>query len=181
ATGVLLLPVSNEKNLIDALNGFNIQPQKGADGVYTVALPNVPVKTYFRFSNGYAYITAMKKDALDKARLPAPKTVFGAVKDTLVSVSVRLDQIPEGVKGVMLDQLDMKLAEAIEKNEPNETKAQKEFRVKVQQALGDEVKALVRDGGAVEAAFDINVKTKKVTLEASLKGKPGTKLARQIA
>jgi hypothetical protein len=181
AAGVLLLPVSSEKNLLDALNGFNIQTQKGDDGVYTVELPNVPVKTYFRFSQGYAYVTALKKEALDKATLPSPKAVFGAVKDTLISASIRLDQIPDGIKGVVLDQLDMKLAEAVEKHEPKETPAQKEFRVQVQQELGEEIKALVRDGAAVDVAFDINVKTKKVTLEASLKGKPGTKLSRQIA
>jgi hypothetical protein len=181
ATGVLLLPVSSEKNLIDALNGFNIQPQKGADGVYTVELPNVPVKGYLRFSQGYAYITALKREALDKGKLPSPKDVFSAVQDTLVSASIRLDQIPEGIKGVFLDQLDLKLAEALEKKEANETPAQKELRVKVQQALGEEVRTLVRDGGAVEAAFDVDVKSKRATLEASLKGKSGTKLARQIA
>jgi hypothetical protein len=181
STGVLLLPVSSEKDLLAALNSFSIEPKKGDDGIYTVALPNVPVKTYFRFHQGYAYVTAMNKDALAKGKLPAPQAVFGAVKDTLASASVRLDQIPVAVKGVFLDQLDMKLAESIEKNEPNETKAQKELRVRVQKELGEEIRALVRDGAAVEASFDINVKTKKVALQASVKGKPGTKLAKQIA
>jgi hypothetical protein len=73
ATAVLLLPVSGEKELLDALDGFGVKPQKGADGVYTVALPNVPVKTYFRFSNGYAYVTAMKKDASTRPGCRRPR------------------------------------------------------------------------------------------------------------
>jgi hypothetical protein len=180
ATAVLLLPVSDEKALLDALNGFNIQPKKGDDGVYTVQLPNVPVPAFFRFSGGYAYVTAMKKDAIT-GKLPSPKSVFAAARDTLVSASARLDQIPEGIKGVVLDQLDLKLAEAMEKDEPNETPAQKEFRVRMIKSAGTEFKALIEEGGAVEAAFDIDTKAKKATFEGTLKGKAGTKLAKQIA
>ena len=53
---VALVPVADEKLILDTLKQFNLEAKKGDDGVYTVALPNASISVYFRFSDRYAYV-----------------------------------------------------------------------------------------------------------------------------
>src|SRR5262249_25407424 len=48
---VVLIPVADEKALLDFLGTKDIKPEKDKDGVYKVDVPNVPQPVYFRFAN----------------------------------------------------------------------------------------------------------------------------------
>ena len=74
--GVLLVPVADEKGLLDLLANFQMTAEKGEDGIYIVQAPFPPIPIYIRFANKYVYATFRDKDAIDLAKLlkAAPAT-----------------------------------------------------------------------------------------------------------
>jgi hypothetical protein len=183
SSGIVLLPVTQDKLFLDFLERFNITAKKGEDGVYTLSTDSfqVPVPVYLRLANNYAYVTAQSKGDLANPKLPDPVQVFAGTRDALSSMTVHLDRIPETVKQFAVAGLDLRMAEEQTKKKPGETKAQEELRKEILKDLTSQMASLIREGGKVEGFVDIDRKANEVIVELELAGAKGSKLAAGIA
>src|SRR5262249_10389151 len=121
--------------------------EKGDDGVYSANVEKVPGTVYFRFANNYVYVTVRDREVLDKDKLLAPAMVLPAGQVGTFSLTLNLDRIPDDLKDLALGGLDNRLADAKEKDVPNETEATKKFRMALIDEAGKAIKSLFRDGG----------------------------------
>src|SRR5262245_64755171 len=75
---VLMLLIADEKAFLEQLAVYNIKAEKDGDVYKAADLPipaPIPVTLYFRFTDGYAYITANEKGNIAPAKLPKPAAV----------------------------------------------------------------------------------------------------------
>ena len=181
STGVVLVPISDQKAFLDLLERVNQPAEKGADGIYTISPTNVPMAIYLRFANRYVYATARDKSALDKDQLLDPATVLAASRPATVSLAARLDQIPDGLKQIALQQFELEIANAKEKKAPGETEAQQKFKEEFLDDFAKRVSRVIKEGGEVAFRLNIDRVAHELTAEASLSGQSGSSLAGEIA
>jgi hypothetical protein len=179
--GAVLVPITNEKAILGSLENFNLKAEKGDDGVYTVKPGSLPVDIYIRFANQYAYVTARDKSALEKDRLIAPSALLPADKGGTLTVLFRLDQTPDAVKQIVLGQMDLKLADEKEKRDPGETDAQHQAKVQIIEHTANKIKSVINEGGELTLHLNVDRKAGRLSGTISLAGKPGSKLATDIA
>ena len=186
STGVVLIPVSDQEAFLGLLANLNYKAQKGKDDVYSIKTADLPVVIYLRFANKYAYFSpdatgAGVPAALDPAKLLDPKQVLTLDPTTVVSASVRIDKIPDNLKQIGIQMLELILANEKDKEYPGNTEAQHKVKGALLDAVGNEVVALVKEGGELAAQVNIDAKSNDLTVELSLTGKTGSKLATRIA
>jgi hypothetical protein len=213
---VLLVPLADQGAFLDLLGHLNIAPRKGDDGVYSASVDRVPEPVYFRFANGYAYVTARDKRVLDADRLLPPGAVLtgqgcigsadpdrkssgsangaGAVAHShpvdrhcpglgtgILSLIVNIDRIPDELKELALGELDLRLAEARERNAPPfETEWQRKFRLATFDSFARSIRTHLYEGGETSLRFDFDRKAGDATLTVSMAGKAGTAMAAAI-
>jgi len=178
---VVLIPVADEDAVLNALKTrLNLEVEKEKEGVFKTQAPQVPFPIYFRFANGYAYVTVQDAANIDPKTLPKPETVLGGRPEHLISATVRIDRLPKDMKNLAVAGIETQLAAGKAQPIPNETKAIKEFRDKAIDELTTNIKDLL-DGGE-EAALRLNVdpKAQEIALELELMGTKGSKLAKDI-
>jgi hypothetical protein len=182
AVAVLLVPVTSEDavvNFVGALRGT--KPSKDADGVYSVAI-GLPMfgTVYGRFTDGYCYISNTKA-ALDKEKLLSPADVLPAGKVGLVSATVQLDKLPKNMKDLMLSRIDLHLANARDKGKPGESEQEAKLRKLVIDEAFGQIKALLRDGAAVDLRVEVDPTAGDLGLSFSVAAKSGSELATAIS
>lgn len=177
---VILVPIADEDAALDLIKRF-AKPEKGDGGVYTVMVEQSPFPIYFRFANGYAYITIKDKDAIDKDRLLAPGDVLAPAKVGTVSATINLDQIPKELKKLAIGQLELQLANAKEQKEARATEAQHELKGAFLDEFAATFKQVLTEGGPIDLRLDIDKKAGDLNITASLAGNPETTLAETIA
>jgi hypothetical protein len=182
STGVLLVPVSDEKAFLDQLAGRKLKAEKGADGVYTVQVENaLSPPIYFRFANGYAYITVLNQAAISGNALLPPAEVLAPGAGGVLSAVVRIDRIPDNIKQLALENLALRLADLRDRRFPGTTPAEKEFSKQAFEALGNDVRALLRDGREVRLRLDVDRQAQDLDVEITADAKPDSRLATGIA
>lgn len=179
--GIVLLPIADEKALLDQLENFNIKATKDNDGVYAIRADRIPAPIFFRFANKYAYVTALDRANLEPSKLLDPQVVFPAKETGLVSALVRIDQIPNDLKQMFLSQLQLRLTEEQDKKMPNENEQGRAIRVETIKLIGEQITSVVKDGSDLSFRYNLNPTADQIGLELSLSGKPGSKLAESIA
>jgi hypothetical protein len=97
--GVAMIPVKDEKTVLDLLENLNLKVTKNKD-VYTVTT-GTPVDAHFRFHKGYAYVTALNLGALSAGQILDPEQVFPSGQTAAFSATLRIDQIPEVAKNLV--------------------------------------------------------------------------------
>ena len=180
---VVLVPVADQDTFLNTLEQtgkLKIEHPKDKDGVYKTDLPQAPFPVFFRFANGYAYATLGEAANIDPKVLAKPADVLGGRPEHLVSATLRLDRLPDGLKKMAVAGAENALANAKEKPVPNETPAMKEFKSKAIDNLAATLKEVL-DGGE-EAALRLNVdpKAQEFALELELAGAKASKLAKDI-
>jgi hypothetical protein len=181
SAGVALIPITDEKAVLDTLERFNVPAKKDDDGVYTVKLQNAPVDAYIRFAHKYAYVTARDKSIIDKDKLLPPAKLLAEGQGGTVFALVRLDRMPPAVKEIAINQIELKLGEAQEQKPPGESDAQHEFKVQALKTVARQITAVVNEGGDLTVRFEVDRKANDLIAEVTLAGKPGSKLATGIA
>ncbi|MGL6096137.1 MAG: hypothetical protein ACRC7O_10125, partial [Fimbriiglobus sp.] len=182
---VLVLPVANEQAVLDLMTGkLNLDPKKGDDGVYEVAVPNVPVPVFFTFAGKSLYVTARAETAATalaaKNRI-APAVLFADKDDAFATVRVHLDRIPKTVRNTVLAQFELQMAQRKEKPIEGETPAQQKLRGVLLDAGTDALASTFADGQELALRLRVDPKTDDVAAELTLTGKPGTPLAKFVA
>lgn len=179
---VVLLPVVDDKTVLEQLAKFNVKATKGDDDVYEVALPGpLNFSAYFRFANGYAYATIRDKNVIAKGRLLAPDKVLEAADSTAVLLRLNLEQIPESIRNMVVGQTARGLAEAKAKKPPRESPAETQVRLALLDHVANDVKSVLTEGSEVSIRLDVDRKAGELSLQAQLKGKSGSKLAERFA
>ncbi len=178
---VLLVPIADKKAFLDLLSDtLDAKAEKGDDEVYTMNVEKLPVSLYFRFANGYAYITARDKEVLDKEKLLAPAAVLADGQVGAVSITVNIDEVPEDLKANALAVIENQLAALKDQEMPTHSKAQKKFRDAAVDELSGQIKSLLQYGGAATLRLDLDRKDGDLSLTAIVAGKPGSPLANRI-
>jgi len=183
STIVILIPISDEKAVLEKLEGFNVKADKGTDGIYSLQVEMLPpqVQLFLKFENKYAYLTAQDKSALDTSKLLKPGDIIPEGKGSTLSAMVDIAQIPEGLKKAFLAQLELGLAKAKDTKKPNESKEEAALRTQFMDQMGNFFASLVNDGGPVSLDVNIERKAEDLSLQISVTGKPNSNLAKAIA
>jgi hypothetical protein len=179
---VVLLPIADEKTFLDLLQSFGIKPEKGKDDVYSFTTPKlVALPVYFRFANSYVYATIHNQAAIAKDRLLTPDKVLPAAGVGTMSLSLNLDQVPDGMKDLAIGESARFLAGLKEHGPPRETEDEKAIRVALLDEAAGDVKTLLQEGGELSLFLDLDRKAEELSLSARLTAKSGTKLAENLA
>ena len=178
--GVVMVPIADENAFLGLLENLNFKATKDKKGLYSVKT-GTGVEVYFRFANKYAYATALNLEALDPANLIEPAKIFPEQQTTAFSATLRLDQIPAPAKLIAAFAVEAELTKVRDKKEPGETEKQKEFRVQVLNEISRQFKAILDEGGELNANLDINKKSGELLADVSFTAKPGTGLAKEIS
>ncbi len=181
STAVVMLPVADEKAVLDLLAKFDFKPKKNDDGIYTVTPEGSTISVYFRFAHKYAYVTFRDDAPIAKDKLLTPAEVLPPGQTGLISASVRIDQITDDLKQIAASQLDLRLADLRERKIEGGTKVQKAVSEQAFKEIGSRLKSVLQEGREVTFKLDVDRQTDDVSLEMSLDGKPGSQLATSIA
>jgi hypothetical protein len=178
STVVVLIPVKDEDAVLALLDNLNLKVEKGDGGIYTLNLDFTQVPIYFRFANGYAYVTALNRSALqDKAKLPAPGDLLPADNQALVSFTAYLNRIPENLRQRFVSEVQGKAKEAKEERKEKETDAQHALKEEAITEIVNIATQVVREGRALQAQVVVDRKANQLVLEAGLDARPGSPLA----
>lgn len=182
STAVAVLPIADEKSFLGLLETLDVKAEKGADDIYTVTSEKLPLEIYFRFASKHVYATVRSKGPLAREKLIAPERVFaGAGGDALASLSLRLDQLPDNQRTILLDLVRGQANEARKTEVKDETPSQAALRKATIDTVESCLTSLARDGSQVALSFNIDRKGGEITAEASLQGKAGSELAKELA
>jgi hypothetical protein len=186
--GVVMLPVANEtaflEMLSDLVGRFGVTGKKDDEGVHTFAIPGAPIEVCIRFANKYAYVAAGldAHSAIEPGNLLSPTSKsLTAGAGELIGLTFNIDRIPDSLKQIALSQLQVGLAAAKDKKAPNETSAQAAFKTQVLELAFERIKMFLKQAGAADVKLVIDRAAGDISLQASLTGKPGTQLSREIA
>jgi hypothetical protein len=180
---VLLVPVADEKAILDRLERFGVKAEKDKDGLYTVSggpLEQVHQDAYFRFANGYAYATFQNAKNIAKEKLLLPAQVLPTDKTSTFSWVVNIDEIPDKVRVLALEQTELQLGNEKDKK-PEESEAEHLLRVALIDEMAMQFKSLLTDGQKLTLSLDIDRKAETLSLTSTLTGKTGSKLSDAIA
>ena len=177
--GAILIPMIDEKTFLTLLESLDVNFTKDKAGIYTHKT-NKNFDLYFRFAHQYLYITSVNTESIQDKNLLDPAKALAIGNDATISMVARVDQIPNDAKLIALAQLEEALLAAQKKGNPNETKLQEEFRVALLRDVNKLGSSLIRE--ATEVRFDLDVidKTKEMTVNFSITGKPNSELAKTI-
>lgn len=175
-TAAVLIPIANENDFLGLLKNQGLQIEKGAGGIYTIKTGS-PVDAYLRFANKYAYVTALNTVALDDKNMLDPAKVLAAKPTSTFSVRIQLDQVPDAAKLIASAQAEQILQEAQDKKVPNETPAQKAFRVSALKEASKCIGMVLREGGELAVDVELDQKAGDLAVSASLTGLPKSDLA----
>jgi hypothetical protein len=178
---VILVPIAKQKAFIDLLSDtLDAKPEKGDDDVYTLNVDRLPFPIYFRFVNGYAYVTIRDKEVLDKDKLVAPAVVLPGAGVGTASFTVNIDEIPDDLKEKALGVIENQLASIKDQEMRGHSEAQKKLRDAAVDELSAQVKSLFKHGGATTFRLDLDRKDGDLSLTVSAAGKPDSPLANKI-
>jgi hypothetical protein len=178
-TGAVLIPISDERAFLDIIKGANLETIKGADGIYTVKAP-LGIDAYIRFANKYAYITALKQTALEDKNLLDPAKVLAGQPTAAFSLTIQLNQVPDTAKFLAASMAESVMQEVEKKDVPGETKAQRAFRAAALKECSKIIAAVLKDGGELNVAVDINKNSGDLAAHFSLAGMAGSEMAASI-
>ncbi|MFO0846107.1 MAG: hypothetical protein U0797_27620 [Gemmataceae bacterium] len=180
---VLLLPIADEKAFLAFLDNLNLKAERGADGLYTMQVENVPVPLLFRFANGYLYGMAKLNEKMalpDKDKLPSPEVVLDGGSGIL-SLTANVDQIPPQLRKLAVSASALTLGEMKDRDLPGATEKQKALWAALLDDASRQVKAFLEDATTAQLKLDIDQKSSEVTATFTLDGKPGSKLVKDLA
>ncbi len=179
---VALIPVADEEALLGALKDrAMLDIKKNKDGVYETTPPNSPMTVYFRFANKYAYVTANDPENIAEKTLAKPDDVLGGKATDLISITARIDRLPDQMKKLAVGAIENQLAAGKEAPVPNETPAMKAFKEKSIDQLAATVKSVITDGEQVSLKFNVDQQSGEAALEIEMAGLKGSKLAKDFA
>ncbi|MCI0464696.1 MAG: hypothetical protein L0Z62_47845, partial [Gemmataceae bacterium] len=174
---VVVLPVADEKGFLTLLDNLGFTPKKGVDGLYTVKQNFLPVDVHLRFAHKYAYLTPLGPEVLAPAALVEPSKLFPGKQTAALSLTMRVDQVPDMAKQFVVEQLGGHIRTALDKKEEGESEAQYAFRAQLLKEIEKHLAMALRDGTELNAEVDVDAKTSTLTADLTLGAKSGSEFA----
>lgn len=178
---VVMLPIADQEAFMGLLKGrlaLEIKDEK--NGLWSTQAPNNLGSVYFRFANKYVYATFQNKENVDAKKLPKPEDVY--VKgDSVVSLSLRIDRIPEALKQFALASIETALTAAKQQKIPAELEKLDPVKEKAVDSVAGGIKSLLNDGKEITLKLDVDAKKDEIALALELTGKDGSELAKDLA
>jgi hypothetical protein len=178
--GVVLIPVTSEKDFIDMLENFHIQTVKGKDpGTFDIVVPaDFPIPVSVRIYKEYAYVALGGFDILDSKVILDPKDVINDKEKAALYISIRFDRIPADAKkallGILREQVE-NLKEMIPDADLKDAFASVE-------KLGMRwLKILAEEGKELAIRVDADTKTGLLFADLTVEGMPKSPLAETFA
>ncbi len=178
STAVVMLPVANEKTILEFVGKFQVKAEKLEEGLYSVAIPEMPLPVFVRFANNYAYVTSMNKAAVSSSAILSPAKVFSANDASLLSVTVRPEQVPEPLRKMAMEQVIEYLKE-LEGDDDDEAAAKMaEIEKKQVERWMD---AIVNGGKELTLRVNFDRISGELAFDFGMSAKPASKLAKELA
>jgi hypothetical protein len=178
----LMIPIADAQAFQEDLFGrrLRIELKKEENQIRSFQLSGIPVNFYLRFANNYAYLTVLDPSHLAETKLPSPK-IIGEVSKTIFDFTMRFDAIPEQLKIFVLGQSEAYIAPQKQKENPKESKSQRELRLQVIDTLVGGLKSLLMETKQISFQLSIDPKTEEFGFDWDLVPVEGSKLAKDIA
>jgi hypothetical protein len=181
SAAVLLLPITDESAFLGLLDSVHVSVKKEEDGAYAATHEQLPLPVYFRFANQYAYITVRDKAGIAANKLLEPGKVLPPNQAETVSVSLRVDQIPNAYKQVIISQAENRIAALDDDKPAGETDAQRAIRTGAAKEVTRHFAALLKEGGELGLRLGTDPDRKEFIAELSMAGQAGSKFEAGIA
>ena len=177
-----LIPVADEKAFLGLIENLGYKATKDKDDVYLVSGENLNVPVYFRFVHKHAYVTALNRDTLlDKDKILTPDKVLPARQSEVLSVMVRIDQVPKNLRDIAISQVEQQLDDAKKEQKPDESPAERAARLELTELIKKHVVSVIRDGRELALRFDVDQKGQELSAELGLGGQKDSPLAKYIS
>jgi hypothetical protein len=177
---VLMVPVTDEAKFLATLDSLGAKAEKDATGLYTLKQNQIPVDLFLRFANNYAYVALLDAEAIDKGRLLEPREAFPKEMTGPASLTVRIDQVPENVKQMLLEKLVEGWQDGAGKQKGKTSKAQQEFQEMLTQELVRYLRAAANEGKELTVELDVDKKAQTLRVDLLFTALPDTELAKTI-
>jgi hypothetical protein len=178
---VVMIPIADQKAFIELLKGrLALEIKDEGKGLWSTQAPNNLGAVYFRFANNYVYATFQNKDNVDEKNLQKPEAVY--IKgDSVISLSLRIDRVPEALKQFALASLETALAGGKQQKLPPELEKLDPVKDKAIDSLAGGIKSILSDGKEITLKLDVDPKKDDISLALELTAKDGSELAKDIA
>lgn len=188
STGAVMIPVADQKAFVafvsEQLEAKNVKVTPGADGIYTISSNQAPVAAFLAFAHGYAYVTVIDKDPISGDKRMTPEKLFPAGDPALVSLTARLDKVPDLLKQLGFGALENRLADIKDPKRDAGKGPESDTLVKARSALVDKfaetVKAWIDQAGSLTVAATVDRAAEELSFDAKVTGKDGSDLAATI-
>jgi hypothetical protein len=182
-SGVLLVPVTEEKAFVEFLKRIklDVEPVPGLDGLYRIDPKDepAPFPIRLRFADRYAHIALnLKDDAVAAGKLVPPAKLVNPAERGLFAYTTHYDRMPKA----LVEQSTKQLEQIVEQLK------QAPLPPGAATSLTDAVTSLLKmneqmyhEGEAAVVRMVYEPTTAEVVYETTLKGKPNTALAKEIA
>jgi hypothetical protein len=177
---VVMVPIADRDRFLQMLKErVGLDPQKTAGGAYKVEvpLPFLREPLHLRFENDYLYVSPGEK-GVDPKALVSPKAFFAKDDGSAVSVLVRIDRIPDDLKGLALSQFEMGINQGRKKDGPP---AEQKIQALVIDAVIGGTKTLFDDGKDLSIKLFVDAKADELSAEVTVTAKDGSTLAKNFA
>lgn len=176
----VMIPINDFDTFLKLLDSLTVPVEKSDDGCYAVKIPARPAPMFFRLANKYLYVTAMDKANIEPKSLVAPEKLISSNENMVLGATLRIDQIPETVKKLMLGEMERRLAEVKDRKREGETTQQTRIRREGIDAMAVATKTILNDGKFLQFQWTIDRAKHDINLSLALEGKPGTAMASVI-
>jgi hypothetical protein len=177
---VLMIPIADQERFLKLLKDrLEIVPEKAEDGTLKVFVPIVN-ELYLRFTNDYLYIGRTVQD-LDPKTLISTKTFFGKEDNSVASLIIRLDKIPDDTKKFVFGQFELQVAEQRKINGAKEDPIEKIFLDFAADGLSGGLKTFLDDAKELKARVYIEDKSDELSAEVTLTAKQGSTMAKTLS
>ncbi len=177
--GAILIPVADETAILTLLDNLGVAYKKDQDGIYTHKT-NKNVDVYFRFAHKYLYATSVSTESIQLKNLPDPAKALAIPGNATITVVARLDQISADAKRIAVENLQKSIQDAKASGLANETPAQQAFRAALLDDMSQFGKNVINDATDLRFDLDVNEKSRELTVNASITGRPQSELAKAI-
>jgi hypothetical protein len=181
-SGVLMVPITTEKNFKKMLEALDWKVTAGKDGIHTVKQDLLPMDVQYRVANNYAYVGLLgqQDELLKPANLLAPEKVFTGKQPAAVALSVRIDRIPEEARDALLMGIIENLGGMADPKKGGGKKGPKSFEDTIKGEFERILTNVFKDGEELTALIDIDSKAKQLVAEVSLTARANSELAKNI-
>ncbi len=173
---LVLLPVTNLKQLLDALAGL-IGDAQEADGMFELSVFNF--KIYAKEQNGWAFI-GQSAEALSQLPKDPTKLLEGLDKSYDIALRLHVQNVPEVYRSLVMDQLQMRVDAGTTKR-PDETDEAFAARKAVHEKMLDTLTKVVGDLDQLTLGWAIDTAAKSTHIDIMASAVSGTDTAKYIA